>query len=157
MPGEEPKSSSGASPRGAGGGFKDQAGELAELVIAYAKQEALEPVTRELKALVKGIAGAVLLALGTVLLAIGFVRALQAEFGGRAEGLPRVSVLLSPGSGASSSGGFINFSAATSLSAYGTGHHLSGDWSWVPYMGGALFAIVVAVFCVTRIRGRAAK
>jgi len=155
MPGEEPKSSSGAS--SAGGGFKDKAGELAQLVIAYAKQEALEPVTRELKALVKGIAGAVLLALGTVLLAIGFVRALQAEFGSSTHGLPQVSVSVSPGGGVSNGGGYFSFNTAASLSAYGTGHHLSGDWSWVPYMGGALFAIAVAVFCLTRIRGGAAK
>jgi hypothetical protein len=34
---------------------------------------------------------------------------------------------------------------------YGSGHPLSGNWSWVPYMGGALLCVLVAVFCVTRI------
>ena len=40
---------------------------------------------------------------------------------------------------------------------YGAGHHLSGDWSWVPYMGGALFALVVAGVCLSRIRGGSAE
>jgi hypothetical protein len=34
---------------------------------------------------------------------------------------------------------------------YGSGHPLSGNWSWVPYMGGALLCLLVTVFCVTRI------
>ena len=36
-------------------------------------------------------------------------------------------------------------------SPFGAGAHLSGDWSWVPYMGGVLFCLLVAGFCVLRI------
>ena len=36
-------------------------------------------------------------------------------------------------------------------SPFGAGAHLSGDWSWVPYMGGVLFCLLVAGFCVFKI------
>lgn len=128
--------------------------ELVQLVIAYAKQEALEPVTKELKALVKGIAGAFLVAAGTVLLAIGFVRALQSELGS-AGTAPRTSIVAyAPLTRA------VHFGVTVSnpyANPYGVGRHLSGDWSWAPYMGGALFALLIAVFCATRIRSGAAK
>jgi hypothetical protein len=106
---------------------RESASELLRLVVAYAKQETVEPVVGQLKWLLKGLAGASLLTLGTVLLGIGFVRALQAEFGAHLAG------------------------AAGGPNPYGGGGHLTGDWSWVPYLGGALFCLLVAVFCVLRI------
>ena len=119
---------------------------MVRLIVAYARQETLDPVLRQLKALATGIAGAVLLALGTVLLAVGFVRALQAEFGSTGRSTVIVPV---PAPIAGKGGGFS--SADVGRFSYGTGAHLSGDWSWVPYMGGALFALLIAGFCVTRI------
>jgi hypothetical protein len=95
--------------------------ELVELVVAYAKQETVEPVRRQVKALGRGVAGGALLALGTVLLAVGFLRALQVELGGA--GRPAIN-------------------------PYGTVGHLSGDLSWVPYVGAAVFCLLVSVGCV---------
>lgn len=107
-------------PLGHKGSTKGSLEELVQLLIAYTKQETLDPVVKQLKSLAKGIGGAALLAVGTLLLAVGFVRALETEFGSGSAAAP------------------------TGASAYGTGAHLSGDLSWVPYMGGALFAVVVA-------------
>gem|GEM_PF-2525876 len=221
-----------------------------DYVVAYAKQEALDPVIGQLKALGKGVAGAVLMAIGTVLLGIGFLRALQGQFGSAAgagnrnsgtalgvlaakdhgaaasaarttsaTGAPAGSATnssrttsatggasaaatngrtttpsqMSAGAptttsgslstsavtattGASAAGSTTTFPTVSSLSSgratpatapsnqtttslvasappnpYGSGHPLSGNWSWVPYMGGALLCVLVAVFCVTRI------
>jgi hypothetical protein len=127
MPGRTPRTST-----------KDDVSELVQLVIAYAKQETVDPVVKQAKTLGKGLAGAVLLAIGTVLLALGFLRALQTEFGG---GSPVVAY--APLTRAAQPG-----SATTTYGAFG---HLSGDWSWVPYMGGALFCLLVAGVCVLRI------
>ncbi len=67
--------------RKAGGGARDGAADLLQLIIAYAKQETLDPVMRQLKKLGWGVAGGACMALGTAFLALGFVRALQTEFG----------------------------------------------------------------------------
>lgn len=114
------------SPRDPSKGRRLPAGvsELVDLVVAYAKQETVEPVQRQVKALGRGVAGAGLLAFGTVLLAIGFLRALQVEFGGA--GRPAVN-------------------------PYGTVGHLSGNLSWVPYVGAAMFCLLVTVGCVVMI------
>jgi hypothetical protein len=114
---------------GRGSSAKDGATDLLRLVLAYAKQEALDPVVGQAKALGRGLAGAALLATGTVLLALGFVRALQSEWG---------------------SGGTGPSGRAASL-AYGSGSPLSGDWSWVPYFGGAVFCLAIAVACALRL------
>ncbi len=133
--------------RTAGAGPKDSVTELVKLVVAYAKQETVDPVVKQAKVLGKGVAGAALLALGTLLLALGFLRALQVEFGGGGKAdVVATRLLINPsalGAGA----------ARVSVAAYpyGTGAHLSGDWSWVPYMGGTLFCLAVAGFCVLRI------
>ena len=143
-----------------GGGAKDRTAELFQLIVAYVKQETLEPVSRQLKALAKGIAGALLLATGTVVLAIGFVRALQAELGstGGPGGLSteslRPALYSLRGRGPS---GFMTLIAPGAGQPFGFGQHLSGDWSCVPYMGGALFAVLIAVFCVTRVRGGSSR
>jgi hypothetical protein len=128
---------------------KQGATEFVQLVIAYAKQETLDPVLRQLKALGNGIAGAVLLALGTLMLGVGFLRALQTEFGG-ATGTVGSQLVHSrfrgQGFDVAAPVGHVVY-----VNAYGSGAHLSGDWSWVPYMGGALFCVAVAVFCAMRI------
>jgi hypothetical protein len=122
MPGSEP---GGLDTQQGGTGLPGAPGELVDLVIAYGQQELVGPVQRQVKNLGKGIAGAVLLATGTVLLALGFLRALQVEFGG--------------------------LGRALSSTVYGSSGHLSGNWSWVPYIGAALFCLLVAAFCAMRI------
>jgi len=96
-----------------------------ELVIAYSEQELLGPVQQQVKDLGTGIAGSVLMATGTVLLALGFVRALQVELGGAGR-VPASEV-------------------------YGSVGALSGNLSWVPYILAAVFCLLVALFCVWRI------
>ncbi len=118
-----------------------------QTVVAYVKQETLDPVLAQLKLVAVGVAGALVMAIGTVLLAVGFVRALQSEFGGAR-----------PGSGwfayaplAKAAGPTVLVKAAP----YGAGGHLSGNWSWVPYMGGALLCVLVAALSVARaLKGR---
>jgi hypothetical protein len=130
-----------------GGGARDGATDFFRLSLAYAKQETVDPIMGQVKALGRGVAGALLMAIGTALLAIGFVRALQFEFGGH-------------GATPYNSGWFayapltdklqIRQVAALNGAPYGFMGHLSGDWSWVPYMGGALFCLLVAGFCVAK-------
>jgi hypothetical protein len=157
MPGRKPESGR----RKAGAGTRDGASDLVQLIIAYAKQETLDPVLRQLKKLGWGVAGGACMALGTAFLALGFVRALQTEFGTahpvgagvlRALNSPPRFVYVSPASGSVSAIIAPRFTVSTgSVSPFGGGAHLSGDWSWVPYMGGVLFCLLVAGFCVLRI------
>jgi hypothetical protein len=58
-----------------------QASELFDLVRAYAKQETVEPLKGLGRFVAFGVAGALLLGTGLVLLAVGLLRALQTEFG----------------------------------------------------------------------------
>jgi hypothetical protein len=148
--------------RKAGGGARDGASDLLQLIIAYVKQETLDPVMRQLKKLGWGVAGGACMALGTAFLALGFVRALQTEFGTaravrsavfRADfnSAPTV-VYTSPRSGSVIAIASSRLPSGAALgSPFGSGAHLSGDWSWVPYMGGVLFCLLVAGFCVLRI------
>jgi len=144
--------------RKAGGGARDGASDLLQLIIAYAKQETLDPVLRQLKKLGWGVAGGACMALGTAFLALGFVRALQTEFGTARPSLrslpasaPTV-VYVSPGTGRVTAVVSARFPGSAALgSPFGAGAHLSGDWSWVPYMGGVLLCLLVAGFCVLRI------
>jgi hypothetical protein len=156
MPGRKRESG-----RGKAGGARDGAGDLLQLVIAYAKQETLDPVMRQLKNLGWGVAGGACMALGTAFLALGFVRALQTEFGtarpvraavfGAVNVKPTV-VYTSPKSGQVVAILSARLPGNAALgSPFGSGAHLSGDWSWVPYMGGVLFCLLVAGFCVFRI------
>jgi hypothetical protein len=159
MPGRKREGGSRKSGAGARGGASD----LLQLVIAYAKQETLDPVMRQLKKLGWGVAGGASMALGTAFLALGFVRALQTEFGtarpGRAAVFGAVNVrsaptivYSSPKSGRAIDIVTARFPGSAGLgSPFGSGAHLSGDWSWVPYMGGVVLCLVVAGFCVFRI------
>ena len=91
------------------------AAELKDLLVAYAKQETIEPLKALKTYVVFGLAGALLLALGTVVGAMAVLRAVQTE----------------------------------------AAPHLTGDWSWVPYGGAALFALLVAGFAISGIaRGK---
>jgi hypothetical protein len=158
MPGRKPESGR----RKAGAGTRDGASDLLQLIIAYAKQETLDPVMRQLKKLGWGVAGGACMALGTALLALGFVRALQIEFGTARPVRPAVFradfnaaptlVYASPRSGSVVAIASSRFPGSAALgSPFGAGAHLSGDWSWVPYMGGVLFCLLVAGVCVLRI------
>jgi hypothetical protein len=121
MSGSNPEGNGQRAPSSEEGG----APELVQLVIAYAQQEVVDPIVTQVKDLGIKLGGAVLMALGTVLLAIGFIRALQVEFGGAGRELAE--------------------------DVYGSVGHLSGTWTWVPYMGAAIFCVLVAVYCIWRI------
>jgi hypothetical protein len=56
--------------------------ELRELVIAYAKQETLDPLKGLGRYVAYGIAGAALIGIGVMFLAIGALRALQGDHRG---------------------------------------------------------------------------
>ena len=91
--------------------MKDTVVDLKDLVLAYAKQETVDPLKSLVRFVGFGVVGAVLLAVGTVLGALAIVRAIQTE----------------------------------------TAPHLTGNLSWVPYLGGVLFALAVAGGAVSRI------
>jgi hypothetical protein len=55
--------------------------ELWELVVAYFKQESVDPIKQVGRFVAWGLVGAIFIALGLVLLAIGGLRALQNETG----------------------------------------------------------------------------
>jgi uncharacterized membrane protein YidH (DUF202 family) len=58
---------------------KRQAEDLKDLLVAYLKQETLDPLRNSGRYLARGIGGALLIGLGVVFLAIGALRALQTE------------------------------------------------------------------------------
>ena len=62
------------------------AGELYDLVRAYAKQETLEPIKGLGRYAAFGVVGSVLLGIGVVLLGVGLLRALQTETGDTFDG-----------------------------------------------------------------------
>jgi predicted cobalt transporter CbtA len=57
------------------------AGELYDLVRAYAKQETLEPIKGLGRYAAFGVVGSVLIGIGVVVLAVGVLRVLQTETG----------------------------------------------------------------------------
>jgi uncharacterized RDD family membrane protein YckC len=58
------------------------AGELYDLVRAYAKQETIEPIKGLGRFAAFGVAGSILIGIGVVLLALGVLRVLQTETDG---------------------------------------------------------------------------
>ncbi len=60
--------------------------ELWELVVAYAKQETIEPIKGLGRFVAFGVAGSLLLGIGLVILLIAVLRALQTETGTTFEG-----------------------------------------------------------------------
>lgn len=95
--------------------------ELWETILTYAKQQTVDPLRQLGRYIGFGVAGALLIALGLVFLALGGLRALQVELGGR-----RGHVVVGHG-------------------------HLSGNLAWIPYGAAGLFCAVVAVVLATRI------
>jgi predicted cobalt transporter CbtA len=62
------------------------AGELYDLVRAYAKQETLEPIKGLGRFAAYGVVGSVLVGIGVVVLAVGVLRVLQTETGDTFDG-----------------------------------------------------------------------
>jgi hypothetical protein len=61
------------------GSVRDVGADLVRMVMAYAKQETVDPLRSLLRFVVWGLAGAVLLAIGGVLICLACVRALETE------------------------------------------------------------------------------
>lgn len=57
----------------------NEAKELVDLVVSYAKQETLDPLKRLGKNVAFGVAGAILVGTGTLFLSLSALRALQTE------------------------------------------------------------------------------
>jgi hypothetical protein len=66
---------------GRGGGFTAAGGDFFRLVVDYAKQETLGPLKSLGRFLLFGLVGSVAITLGTVLLLLALLRALQTETG----------------------------------------------------------------------------
>jgi hypothetical protein len=95
--------------------------DLWETVVAYFRQETVDPLKNLGTYVALGVAGGLLIGLGLVFLALGGLRALQTELGGK---------------------------GGATLPQHG---HLSGNWTWAPYAAAALFCAIVAVLFATRI------
>lgn len=70
-----------AGVRGDDKGLPAHVGELRALVVAYLKQETLEPIKKLGRFLALGVAGSALTGIGVLLLALAGLRALQTETG----------------------------------------------------------------------------
>jgi hypothetical protein len=66
---------------GRGGGLTAAGGDFVQLVVDYAKQETLGPIKGLGRFVAFGVAGSVAITLGTVLLLLAALRALQTETG----------------------------------------------------------------------------
>ena len=86
--------------------------ELKELLIAYFKQETIDPLKGLARYVGFGILGASLIGIGFCFMAIGALRALQTQ----------------------------------------TGAHLTGNWSWIPYLITIVGLVIIAGVAVFRAR-----
>jgi hypothetical protein len=91
-----------------------QLADLRDLLIAYLRQETLEPVQQVGRYVAFGLASSACLCVAFVLIGLAGLRALQNE----------------------------------------TGDHLTGNWSWVPYLIVAIYAVAVIAWAVSRIAKR---
>jgi hypothetical protein len=62
-------------------GLRDEAQETVQLIVAYVKQETLEPVKGLGRYILFGVVGSVALSIGLAVLAVGLLRLLQGETG----------------------------------------------------------------------------
>ena len=90
--------------------------ELRELVVAYAKQEAVDPLKALGKWAALHVVGAIFIGTGFMFLSIGALRLLQEQ----------------------------------------TGPHLTGNWSWVPYLI-VIVGLLIIVGIVMMLRNRAMR
>jgi hypothetical protein len=65
---------------------KRQAEDLKDLVVAYAKQETIDPLRHAGRYVAFGVGGALVIGLGVVFLAVGTLRLLQTETGDALDG-----------------------------------------------------------------------
>jgi hypothetical protein len=75
-----------ATPEGTDRGGGDSPGEVIDVVVAYAKQETLGPLRGAGRWLGAGVAGSLLLGLGSLLILLGLLRLLQTEWDRSATG-----------------------------------------------------------------------
>ena len=106
---------------------KDDVNALKDLLVAYAKQETVVPLKSLIRFVIWGVIGAVLLGIACILWVLAIVRTLQAE--------------TTP-------------DKHTHLTALGVA--FTGHLTWIPYLGGLLFAAIIAGLAVSRIgKGKA--
>jgi hypothetical protein len=74
-PPQEPKKS------GKDEGLTSEVRELFNLVVTYAKQQTLDPLKNLLRWVAYGVAGAILIGLGFLMIGLGLLRAIQSEGG----------------------------------------------------------------------------
>ncbi|MCL4435006.1 MAG: hypothetical protein M1399_09680 [Actinobacteria bacterium] len=63
------------------GSFTGEARDLASMAVAYAKQETLDPLKGALRYILFGVAGALLISIGSISAMVGVLRVLQGETG----------------------------------------------------------------------------
>lgn len=66
---------------GSDGGLPAEVKELVQLVVTYAKQQTIDPLKQLARWVAFGVAGALLIGLGFLLLGVGLLRALEVETG----------------------------------------------------------------------------